>query len=224
MVPGWLCACTRACVCDCESVYWSRGSPAAPAASQPAKAATTTRQLPQTGSDCGFICNYLPLQCRCRQQLLFRMGTVEFESGSEPGYHNCPPGCSTKTNMPPVSYPSLPPPTTSGPLALVVAQPLDQAQSLVSCSSCINYCWAVAVNMVTWPYGQMTKWHYNRTDRRRCKALTPLPRPIYVMQGEEVRGRGVSVRIPSKAPHWAHKFSHRARMKDVEWNSSYASI
>lgn len=158
-------------------------SPEAPAASQPAKA-TTTRQLLQTGSDCGFICNYLPLRCRCRQQLLFRMGTAESESSSEPGYHNCPPGCSTKTNMPPVSSPSLPPPTTSGPLAPVVAQPLDQAQSLVSCSSCINYCWAVAVNMVTWPYGQMTKWHYNRTDRRRCKALTPPPRPIYVMQGE----------------------------------------
>lgn len=55
-------------------------------ASQPAQA--TTRQLLQTGSDCGFICNYLPLRCRCRQQLPFRMGTVvsdsEFEFESKP--------------------------------------------------------------------------------------------------------------------------------------------
>lgn len=197
-------------------------SPEAPAASQPAKA-TTTRQLLQTGSDCGFICNYLPLRCRCRQQLLFRMGTAESESSE--GYHTVPPAVARK----PICHRShlrlcrlqlllglwlqlWPSHLTRPRVWLVAAHALIIAGQLRS----------------TWSHGRMVKWPNGTTIERTGAGA----RRLRLHQGqymsckgrEGVRSRGVSVRIPSKAPHWAHKFSHRARRKDEEWNSSYASI
>lgn len=169
-------------------------------------AQATTRQLLQTGSDCGFICNYLPLRCRCRQQLPYRMGTVmsESEVESKP--------CVLPQLSPVAGKPMDGRPAQQSHLRLRRQLLLRLWPQLWPSHLTRLTAWLVAAHALiiagqlrsTWSHDRMAKWHYHRTSRhwRLSKATEQSPTRANSYH------TGVAYGIPAKPPHRTHKFCH----------------